>query len=814
MPGTFHSILVTKDMPVSSPPHRLTMDKREKIKKIVQGLLDEGKVRYTTSPYASPAFLVPKKDGEMRMVIDYRKLNDITVAEPYPIPRMDDLLDGVKDPKVFTVVDLKGAYHHLKMSPEDQYKTAFITPDTHLEWTVMPFGLKNAPATFARYMNTFIKKYNLNNTIIYFDDILVATRNLEEHLTALEALFDALAKEHLTVNTSKCHFLQEQVDYLGITLDKNGIRTQDNKVQAIKAIPTPKNRHDLMRFLGMVNFYHKFIPHYAIHAIPLHNMLKKDRPWKWNEDCNLAFEKLKEILIHGEVLIPFNKERKTILYTDASGVGIGAVLKQIMENQEKPVAFYSKRFTGAQMRYTTSEQEALAIVKAIDHWKYYLDGRKFIIRTDHKPLTWLKSITDKNRRLFNWSIKLSTYDYEVEYLPGETNIEADALSRAPQANLVTLQEVRNAFRRSNDPIPANAREDNGLIYLEIDGKQKIFVPESLRKVIVEEAHKQFGHLGVKATSNIIQLKYHWPNIGRDIKHFIDQCDRCARCKDYQTPKKGELGQIPSVRKPMEVLSMDTVSGFRDYGSIKTNMTIVVDHATRYAWTFASKEIKDDQAINCVRHIIRTQGPIKILITDRYPAYYSHRLDRFLTHHQIQHKFTTPYHPQANGICERINRTITNKLRCLRDENPKKSWVKLLELATTQYNNTIHVGTGFPPSYLLLGRATNDYIEENHDFPPVEIAREQAIIKINEQHQRNKRIYDTGKQAPDINIGDLVFVRTPKQFNKGKLTPPYQGPWKVVAQISKNTFEINKPDRQSQQPTTYYHCSMLKRSKSD
>ena len=288
-------------------------------------------------------------------------------------------------------------------------------------------------------------------------------------------------------------------------------------------------------------------------------------------------------------------------------IGIGAVLKQVVEGEERPVAFFSKRLTTAQQRYTTSEQEALAIVQSIQHWNYYLDGHKFFIRSDHKPLMWLQSITDKNRRLFNWSIKLSMYDYEVEYLPGETNIEADTLSRAPVVNLVTLQEVRNAISRSDDPTPTNTYEEQGIIYVNVDGKRKLYVPEVLRRTLINQAHKQFGHLGVKATNNIIQLKYHWPNMSKDITHFVNGCQTCATCKNYVTPKKGQLLQMPSASEPLEILSMDTVSGFKDYGSVKTNMTIIIDHATRYAWTFATKRITDDQAINCVNQVLRAHG---------------------------------------------------------------------------------------------------------------------------------------------------------------------------------------------------------------
>lgn len=812
VPGVQHSLMTTTDRPIASCPHRLTMDKRDKINETIEELLQEGKIRRSTSPYASPAFLVGKKDGKSRMVIDYRKLNEVTLVEPHPIPRMDDLLDGIHDPTVFSVIDLKGAYHHIRMCPTDIEKTAFVTADGHFEWLVMPFGLKNAPATFARYMNEFVRKHRLRNIIIYFDDILVATVDKRTHLDTLRHLFDALIKENLTVNTEKCHFLQDRVNYLGVTLNSEGIRTQEDKVEAIRKMHYPKNRHELMRFLGMVNFYHKFIPNYAIHAMPLHDLLGKDVPWIWNEGCEQATDKLKQALSDGHVLIPFSKHRETYLYTDASGIGIGAVLKQRVGETERTVAFYSKRLSPAQTRYTTSEQEALAIVKAIDHWNYYLDGHKFCIKTDHKPLTWLKTITDKNRRLFNWSIKLSTYDYAVEYIPGEDNIEADALSRAPVVNLVTLQEVRNALERSEDPTPSNAYQEDGIIYIDVDSKRKLYVPESLRMTVVNQAHREFGHLGVKATSNIIQLKYYWPHIASDIQHFIDSCDTCARCKNYQRPKKGELRQIPPVKLPMELVSMDTVSGFRDYGSAKSNMTVIVDHATRYAWTFASKKITDDQAINCLNQVMTSQGPLKTLLTDRYPAYFSRRLERFLSRHSIEHKFTTPYHPAANGVSERVNRTLVNKLRCLQRESPRKSWPRLLQEATLQYNNTIHSATSFPPSYLLLGRATKDYINENHSFPELHVAREMAFTRIQEQHARNKAHYDQGVKPIDITVGDLVYTRTPPQMNVRKLTPPFEGPWRVVGQRSPVVFEIEKYDHQNHQPTTHFHCTMLKKCK--
>lgn len=811
VPDIEHSIITTNDTPVASCAHRLTLDKRDKITNIIQELLEEGKVQRSSSSYASPAFLVGKKDGSLRMVIDYRKLNDITLVEPHPIPRMDTLLDGIRSPRYFSVIDLKGAYHHIRMNPSDIAKTAFVTPDGHFEWKVMPFGLKNAPATFARYMNEFVRKYQLKNTIVYFDDILIATANLESHLGTLELLFQALIKENLTVNTDKCHFLKDSVEYLGITLNRDGITAQRDKARAIQEMPRPRNKHEIMRFLGMINFYHRFIPNFAIHAIPLHNLLRKDNPWSWTDECQDALDKLKNSITTGQVLVPFQRNKATYLYTDASGVGIGAVLKQEHGGEERAVAFFSKRLSAAQMNYSTSEQEALAIVAAIEHWKYYLDGHRFTIKTDHKPLTWLRSITDKNRRLFNWSIKLSTYDYKVEYLPGETNREADALSRAPTVNLVTLQQVRNALERSQDTIPTQAQVEDGIIYVNIDGSRKLYVPESLRLTIMEESHKQFGHLGVRAMMEILQLKYHWPHVARDIKHFVDNCTTCATCKNYHQPRKGELRQIPPVHEPLEMVSMDSVGGFRNYGSVKTNMTIIVDHATRYAWTFGSRSITDDQAISSVSHVLNAHGHIGTLLTDRYPAYFSGRLRTFLDHNNVIHRFTTPYHPNANGICERINRTIVNKLRCLKNDNPRKSWIKLLKEATAQYNNTIHSATGFPPSYLLMGRTSHQYINENNSFPPLQEARQLAILKIQEQHTASKRRHDEKQKPVDLKVGDLVYTKTPQQVNIKKLTPPFEGPWRITAQVSPTVFEIDKRDQQRNQPTTHYHCSMLKKA---
>ena len=439
-----HRIVLSNNVPIHRPPYRCSPADKEEIVRQVDLLLKQGVVRPSFSPYAAPVILAEKKgEGRTRLCIDYRKLNAVTVPDYQPIPRIDDVLDYLGKSKYFSTLDITSGYWHVKMNPEDIPKTAFVTPNGHYEWLVMPFGLRNAPATFERAVKSVIRKHNLKNVVNYFDDIVVFSDTFSEHLLHLQALLQALKTENIKLKLKKCHFAQASIEYLGHRVSNGTVSPKRSNIEAVLRFPRPKSPKELQRFLGTTNVYRQFIPHFSDIVYPLTKLLKKDTPWEWDSSCEQAFEEMKNRLTEEPILRIFSCEKPCILYCDASNVGIGAVLKQRdRDGKEHPVAYHSRKLLTHELNYAITELECLAIVDAVEKWHCYLHGRPFTVVTDHAALQWLKNIKNPQGRLFRWSLKLSMYDVNIRHQKGSENIEADAFSRSPVVQLLSLPNFK------------------------------------------------------------------------------------------------------------------------------------------------------------------------------------------------------------------------------------------------------------------------------------------------------------------------------------------------------------------------------------
>lgn len=430
-----HSIPTFQDKaPINVRPYRLPESSRGEINKQVGKMLDDGIIQHSKSAWNSPLLVVPKKcDAEgkkrWRVVVDFRKLNEISIGDAYPLPNITDILDQLGRSKYFTTMDLANGYHQVRVTEEDRVKTAFSTQMGHFEFLRMPFGLKTAPATFQRLMNTVLSGMQGLVCFVYMDDIVVYGNDINDHNTKLLRVFDCLRKNNLKLQPEKCHFLCREVVYLGHKITENGLQPDPNIVRSVRDFPVPKNAKDIKAFIGLTGYYRRFVQNYATIAKPLTKMLKDDVKFVWSALCDEAFHILKEQIINPPVLQFPDFSKEFILTTDASKIGIGAVLSQGVVGNDLPIAFGSRGLNQPETNYSTSEMEMLAIVWAVQNFRPYLYGRKFKIITDHKPLTYIFNVKDPSSRLMRWRIKLEEYDYEVYFKPGKQNSNADALSR-------------------------------------------------------------------------------------------------------------------------------------------------------------------------------------------------------------------------------------------------------------------------------------------------------------------------------------------------------------------------------------------------
>ena len=426
-----HTINVGSAQPIKQAPRKTSFAEKTLIEDTVRELLSAGKIRPSRSAWASPVVLVKKKDGTMRFCIDYRRLNDATVKDAYPLPRIDDALDYLNGASYFSALDLASAYWQVAMDPESIDKTAFCTHVGLYEWLVMPFGLSNAPATCERLMEEIFRGMQWNGALVYLDDLVAYGKTWTQALNRLRAMFQKLREANLTLKPSKCMLMTREITYLGHSVSESGVRPGAHKVKAIEAWPAPKTLDEVRSFLGLCGYYRRFVDNYADVTKPLTGMLKKGAEYVWGKEQQRSFRTLKQALTSYPCLGMIRPEGRLIVDTDASDYAIGAVLSQVQDGEERVLAYHSKTLNDAQTRYCTTKKELLAMKEALEVWDHYLQNpsESFLLRTDHAALKWLTTMAIKDRTLSRWAQYLAEYNFECEHRPGREHINADSLSR-------------------------------------------------------------------------------------------------------------------------------------------------------------------------------------------------------------------------------------------------------------------------------------------------------------------------------------------------------------------------------------------------
>ena len=441
-----HDINTSTSQPIKQKARRFPIHQRGEGERIVQEMLESDVIEPSTSPWASPVVLVKKKDGSTRFCIDYRKLNSVTIKDAYPLPRIDESLDALTGAQYFSTLDLASGYWQVGMTEEAKLKSAFATPTGLYQFKCMPFGLCNAPSTFERLMEQVLAGLQWQICLIYLDDVIIFSKTCLEHITRLDEVLTKLGQAGLKLKPKKCHFFCKEVIYLGHRVSTEGIATDPEKVEAVQNWRVPTNLTDVRSFLGLCSYYRRFIPQFSTTAKPLTKLTEKNQGFKWGTEQEEAWAVLKQKLLTAPILAYPDPQCEFILDTDASAYGIGAVLSQVQNGQEKVISYGSRSLTKEERRYCVTRREMLAIVYFMKYFRHYLYGRKFKVRTDHGALRWLMNFKDPQGQVARWLEVLGTFDFDVQHRPGLRHNNADAMSRGP-----CRQCGRDELTEENEP---------------------------------------------------------------------------------------------------------------------------------------------------------------------------------------------------------------------------------------------------------------------------------------------------------------------------------------------------------------------------
>jgi transposase InsO family protein len=663
-------------------------------------MLDQGIIRPSTSPFSAPVLLVRKADGSGRFCIDYRALNEKTSKDKFPIPVVDELLDELHGAKYFSKLDLRSGYHQVRMHPEDIDKTAFRTHHGHFEFLVMPFGLCNAPATFQALMNDVLRPFLRRFVLVFFDDILIYSTSWAEHLQQVGLVLSALRAHGLFLKQSKCSFGTSSVAYLGHVISENGVAMDSDKVDAVTAWPVPRFPRGVRGFLGLAGYYRKFIKDFGTIAAPLTRLLRKEA-FAWDAAADEAFSNLKRALSSAPVLQMPDFERLFVVDCDASGTGFGAVLHQ----GAGPLAFFSRPLAARHVKLAAYELELIGLVQAVRHWRPYLWGRRFLVRTDHYSLKFLLDQRLSTVPQHQWLSKLFGFDFTVEYRPGRLNVAADALSRCdediPTALAVSgpsfglYDDIRAAMaanpeagdlvqRLAAGSLEAPWRLAEGLL---LHGK-RVFVPDhaDLRPQVVALAHTA-GHEGVQKTLVRLRQDFYFPGDRAVVQDFVRSCDTCQRNK---TPTTHPAGLLQPLDVPSQVwadISMDFVDGLPKVHG-KSVILTVVDRFSKYAHFIALSHPYTAASVARAffEGIVRLHGFPTSIVSDRDPVFTSNLWRDLFKLAGVKQRMSTAFHPQTDGQSEVVNRIIVMYLRCITGDRPR-SWVDWLSWAEYCYNTS-------------------------------------------------------------------------------------------------------------------------------
>lgn len=808
-----HRIDTGDSRPIQARGKPIPIGLYQRIKDQVNEMLRDQVIEKSRSEWHSPIRPVEKPNGDIRLAINYRRLNQLTRTDAYPMPRMDEALLKLKGAKVLSKIDLRKGYYQIEMAHEDREKTAFSFDGQLYHFTRMPFGLATAPHTFIRLMHQIF--HQVKHASVFFDDLIIFSDNVEDHKRHLADVFALLEKHNLKLNGDKSTFGVESVTFLGHVIGNDEVRPHPDKLKAIREYPAPQSLVELQRFLGMANFYRRFIANFGQLAKPL-TMLTKCKDWHWGEEQVDAFAVIKKAMMTEPVVRLPDLTKPFIVKTDACMKGAGAVLLQEDENGNRYVVeYFSKAFNKQQLNYPVIEQEATALLWALEHWEYFLVGQKFHLETDHRPLQWLQSKKDCRGKLGRMSLRLQEFAFlTIKHIRGEDNADADALSRVNaidfevHAQLAKEQQSDSALTEMKEKQTDKFIVINNLLYFsETGGPDRLCIPRTRVEQILRASHNARAHLGYLKTTEHCRQRYYWPGMGKEIKSWISKCHKCATAKD--NPSNTYVAQRPSdvtSKHVWEKLAIDVVGPFTKSTNGNLCVIALTDLFTKWTEIKVLSEVTAEIIVKWLEEeILSRHGYPMEILTDHGSQFDSAYFKSFVKRHCIKHTQSTIYHHESNGQVERFNRTLENMIRCVVDAK-QSNWDQYLHKLIFAYRTAIHSTIKMSPFQALFGREARTLMDNKL---PVRLNDDERskVIRTNLVNAAEQRLAQANSKVnePTYAVHDLIYWSVVPPTNCRKLAPRWSGPFEIV--------KVNPPNvtiRGSKGNTAEIHMSQIKR----
>ena len=831
--------------PVKRAPYRMNPHELAELQKQLTDMLQKGFIQPSTSNYNSRVLFVRKKDNTLRMVVDFRELNQSVIRNSTALPLIEDIYNELQSAAYFSKLDLESGYYQIGLDSNSRPLTAFTTYHGLFQFTVLPMGITGACETFQTFMRQVLSSLLNECVVVYLDDILVYSTTEKEHEVHLEKVFRLLHQNQLHIKENKCAFFLKEVAFLGNIVRAGQITPDPAKIEAITALTPPSSKKELQSFLGMVGYYNRYVSKFSHIAAPLTERLKNEGkifPPLSSEELK-AFEALKASVTSDSVLTLPSFTKPFYVFVDASDTAIGGCLAQKDSNGHKylPVAFCSKKWTDTQGRYHAYDKELTALVYVVSYWKHYLMALPFTVFTDCQALVHLQKQTKISAKFARQLYKLSEFTFEIVHIQGAANKIADALSRLPSSIFtdprnhvidddtdsdageisITLNKTTHPPERPNSTFDGPKQ----LNAIRSDPPPQVVSSVEERQDILKKFHDLplAAHPGQDKTLRAIKSQYTWPNMSEEIKSYVRSCDKCQRNKPSNKKPSGLLKTILSPSRPYHTLSLDFLGPFVTSHTFDF-LLVVVDKFSRYVTLIPTQRTITSAGVArlLLRHIIAHQGLFKKLISDRDVRFTSEMMKEFTRALGFEWSFSTSHHPQTDGATEVMNKTI---LSCLRHyvSKTQDDWAEYIPMVQLALNTRIHSSTGFSPFFLIYGRnadlsglveppehvLANEYVTRLTRNIRQAITRAATLIDKAQAHQKRHADQKRSDDRP-FQQGEWVLLSTKNLRNKkgvSKLCPKFIGPFKVVSN--------NHPSYKLELPTSLrihpvFHTSLLKR----
>ena len=773
-------------------------------------LMERGQIRRSKSQYGASVLFIKKSDGTMRLCVDYRGLNNITVRNRTPIPNIADMRSSLQGATLFTKLDLRDGFHNLRIRDEDVPKTAFRTRFGLFEFTVVPFGLTNAPAAFSAMINRIFGDLFDVYVISYLDDIIIFSKSAEDHKRHLTEVFNRMRSHKLFVKLSKCEFMKEEVHFCGHIVGVYGISLDQDKVAAIKQTPKMTCVRDVQHYLGMTVWFQDFVKDYAKITAPLTDLLRKNSKFIWITEHDTAVASLIHAISTAPVLRYFDPNRETVVHTDASDFAIGGWLGQVYDDGVHPVLYFSRKLRPAELNYITHEKELLALVYFLEKHGHYLRGIKFTCNTDHESLKYLQVQEKLSRRQARWIFLLQEFEAIISYLPGPFNTIADFLTRNPSMTprcsvcrdrAATLRAITRSTTTAQtaaahyhdeikqeltaDPFAMQLEEwmadrdnlspdiaaylrhfskQNGLWFYE---KSRLYIPASLQTATLERFHDTVlaGHQGTSRTFEKISRSHFWPKISQDVRNFVRSCDVCQRNQEPSKKQQGFLHPLPIPTDRFKEISIDfafypkTTSGFDCIMIIVDRLTklltFVPCHRTDTASTVAQLLLK--------HWVSQGMGRPEAITSDRDSKFTSDVWRAMCSTWGVQQRMATARHQQTDGQAEIAVRTLKRTARKFASYS-HSDWDRYIHFLQFALNDSVSASTGFTPFFLAFGMHPRKFNEDVVDPQAGDLVKlilknvKKARDAMQGAQDRQAKYYDRKHRAFEhLEVNDYVML---------------------------------------------------------